>query len=276
HEDGGILSGLMSRPQVCLSRDADSESVVASLVQGLLAEAESEKMITVYTWSHRPLDAFTVYGFRRRVTEGDVVLDLRLGPEALFRQFHETRRRNIRLATRNGVEVSMASTEEDIAGFYEVYSQWRHTERKEIHHNLSFEVFLNRYRYNKANYRFFLARHSGRIIAGVTARAYPSGLVEFANNSSLDEFLHLRPNDLLQWRIIEWACASGYSRYSLGGAHTFLRRFGGKVIPIYRYRLDRTFLRRHDLHEGLMDTGRSVLRKCPPPVEKAVRKLLGK
>lgn len=276
HEGNGTLSGLATRPQTCVAGDADPESVAASFAEGLLAEAGAEKVITVFTWSHRPLDGLTRYGFRRRVVEGDVVLDLSLGPEALFDQFRKSRRRDIRLAMRKGVEVSMASSEEDIAGFYEVYSQWRQTDRKEIHHNLSFEVFRDRYRARKANFKFFLARLSGRIIAGATIRAYPGGLVEYANNSSLDEFLPLCPNDLIQWKVVEWACASGHARYSLGGAHAFLRRFGGTVLPIYRYRLDRTFLRRHDLHESLTDTGRNVLQRCPRPVGKAVRGLLGK
>ncbi|MGH9360102.1 MAG: hypothetical protein ACRD1O_13135 [Terriglobia bacterium] len=53
-------------------------------------------MITVHMWSHSPLEALERYGFCRRGMEGDVVLDLKLGPEAIFRQFHEARRRNIR------------------------------------------------------------------------------------------------------------------------------------------------------------------------------------
>jgi CelD/BcsL family acetyltransferase involved in cellulose biosynthesis len=100
--------------------------------------------------------------------------------------------------------------------------------------------------------------------------------VEYSNNSSLDEFLPLKPNDRLLWNAIEWACREGFPRFSLGGAHRFLREFGGTITPVYRYRLDRTRLRRHDLRENLTDWGRAKLRQMPRPVEKAVRRLAGK
>lgn len=275
HEEGETLCGLMSRPQACIAADARHDQAVQALADGLIQEAGAEKTITVHAWEHSPLSALERYGFRQRRMEGDVVLDLSLGPDALFQQFHENRRRNIRLAIRKGVEVAEAASEEDMADFYQVYTRWRHTERKQIHHDVAFEVFLERFR-NPVNYRFFLARYGGKTIAGVNIRAYPGGLVEFANNSSLDEFLHLRPNDLIQWRIIQWACASGFRRYSLGGAHPFLRRFGGTIVPIHRYRLDRTFLHRRELREKFLENGRIIVKKLPKPVEMGIRRLMRK
>jgi len=117
---------------------------------------------------------------------------------------------------------------------------------------------------------------SGQVVAGITLRFFPGGTVEYSSNSSLDAFLHLKPNDLLLWNAVEWACGEGFRRFSLGGAHRFLREFGGTVTPIYRYRLDRTFLRRHDLKENLMSWGRTKLRQMPAPLEIAVRKVAGK
>jgi hypothetical protein len=101
-------------------------------------------------------------------------------------------------------------------------------------------------------------------------------LFESAANSSLDQFIHVKPNDLLQWRGIQWACAQGLRRHSLGGAHEFLLRFGGTVVPILRYRMDRTLFLRHDLTDRLGATGRFLLRHSPPLVDQSVRKLLGK
>jgi hypothetical protein len=88
--------------------------------------------------------------------------------------------------------------------------------------------------------------------------------------------MHLKPNDLMQWRGIQWACAQGLRRHSLGGAHEFLLRFGGTVVPILRYRVDRTLFLRHDLKEGLDATGRFLLRHAPSGIDQTVRKLLGK
>jgi hypothetical protein len=91
----------------------------------------------------------------------------------------------------------------------------------------------------------------------------------------LDACAHLRPNDLLIWKTIEWGAAEGFRRYSLGGAHTFLRKTGGILTPTYRHRLDRTWLHRHNFGETIGDRGRETLRKVPV-IDKAIRWVLGK
>jgi len=65
--------------------------------------------------------------------------------------------------------------------------------------------------------------------------------------------LHLRPNDLLHWRAIEWACAEGLTKYGLGATSLFLRKFGGEVVPTTRHRLDRTLFRRHTVGDWVAD-----------------------
>jgi lipid II:glycine glycyltransferase (peptidoglycan interpeptide bridge formation enzyme) len=198
------------------------------------------------------------------------------GPEALFKQFHASRRKNIRYAIKNGVEVSQAKTVEDVETFYQIHLRWRQTERKTISTSqIPWEVFERRFQHPD-NFRFFLARHSGKVIAAITLRFCPGGLVEFSDHNSLDEYLHLKPNDLLQWKCIEWACGEGFRSCSLGGEHTFHRRFGGTVLPINRYRMDRTWLRRYDRHEAAMDRARVNFRKLPRPAQKVIRRILGK
>jgi GNAT acetyltransferase-like protein len=274
HEGEQLNCGQISRPQICIDRMAEPADVERALVEGLLAEAGSEPLLSVYSWAL--LDSFQQLGFRHRQLEGDVVLDLTLGPEALFRQFHASRRKNIRAAIRHGVEVSEAYAKEDLLEYYDVYLKWRETERKKIVGELlSLDSFMTG-RALTANSRLFVARYAGKIIAGIIVRFFRGGLLEFAGHSSLDEFLHLKPNDLLQWRVIEWACQEGFPRACLGGAHTFHARFGGTLVPIHRYRIDRTWIRWHDLREAVLDFGRDNVRRMPVPVERAVRRLLGK
>jgi hypothetical protein len=271
-----IVSGLQQRPQICVDTTADAIAAMSSLARGLLAEAGSAELVTVYSWSRMPMNEFESYGFRRRPFEGSVVLDLSKGPETLFKQLNKKRRTNIRFAIRNGVEVFQAISPQDVKIFYRIYLTWRQTERKTIEgEQILWPVFEQRFR-QRESFRFFLARHSGKVIAGITLRFAPGGLIEYSNNSSLDEFLHLRPNDLLVWNAIEWACSEGFRRFSLGGVHRFLREFGGECDSICRYRLDRTMFRRHDLRQAAVDMGRDSLRKLPRPVERTIRGLLGK
>jgi len=78
------------------------------------------------------------------------------------------------------------------------------------------------------------------------------------------------------WRGIEWACANAFSQFSMGANHRFLRHFGGTPTPIIRYRMDRSFLRRHDLKENVIALGGRIVRKMPDPAEVHIRKLLGR
>lgn len=273
HKDGQVLSGLQSRPQISA---IENHKALDGLAQGLMEEAGSKKLITVYTWKSLPLLGFERYDFHPRELEGDVVLDLQPGPEALFKELHASRRKNVRHGLRAGVEVFRAKTEEEAKSFYEVNVGWHHTKRKKIKSpQMPWDAFLERFRQND-NFAYMVARYSGKVIAGISLRVFPGGLVEFSNHSSLDEFLYLKPNEVLQWKCIEWACQQGFRRCSLGGAHTFHRRFGGRVVPILRYRLDRTFLHRHDRHESVLDLMRNGFRRLPLAIQNEVRRMTGR
>lgn len=268
-----IQCGQPSRPQL-LVETSDRTAPVNALTQGLLTEAGRAQVLSVYSWD--PLEALRSCGFRLRPMEGNVMLDLTLGTELLFKRLDKKRRNNIRFAVKNGLEVFEASTRDDVMAYYQIFCAWRHSSRKKIvAAETSLEMF-EKLQILKANRRLFLARHSGKIIAGISFRFFPGGLMEYAANVSRDQALCLKPNDLLVWKAIEWGCSEGIRRFSLGGAHRFLREFGGIVAPIYRYRLDRTWLRRYDLRESMSDWGREWLRKMPGPVEQKVRRVLGK
>jgi hypothetical protein len=63
---------------------------------------------------------------------------------------------------------------------------------------------------------------------------------------------------------------------SMGGSHRFLREFGGTAVPVLRYRLDRSWMRRHDRREQLTEFAGRMVKRLPERWEKAVRRLLGK
>ncbi|MGH9775049.1 MAG: GNAT family N-acetyltransferase [Candidatus Acidiferrales bacterium] len=271
HEDVRVECGMSTRPQICFDRKADLAGALDSLAAGLFVEAGSAQLISIYSWV--PLDPLVRHGFRRREMRGVVTLDLTLGKDELFKRFDLPRRNNIRRSAKKGVEVYQASTPEDIAAYYEVYKSWSDSK---AFHTRSFEEWRLASASTPANRRLFLARAAGKAIAGGVLRFCPRGLVEASENNSLHEFLHLKPNDLLQWKEIEWACDEGFPLYTLGAAGTFHRGFGEVVTPVFRYRLDRTLFRRHDLRENLSETATKAFQKLPPSVSNVARRLLGK
>jgi hypothetical protein len=274
HDGENLNCGLQSRPQICIDGTVERAQVERALATGFLQEADNESLLNVYSWTL--LDSFRSLGFRHRQLEGDIILDLTLGPDALFKRFHMTRRRNIRFAMKNGVEVSATVNPDDFREYYDVYVQWYGTQRKSIKGKpMSLETFLEA-RALTGNSCLFVARYNGRIVAGDIVRFFLGGLAEASANSSLDEFLHLKPNDLLLWTLIEWCCKQGLKHLSMGGAHPFLRHCGGTLVAIHRYRMDRTWLRRHDIQEAARDWGRYKLTHMPQPLGRTIRRLLGK
>jgi GNAT acetyltransferase-like protein len=274
HAGKEVISGLPARPQISLDKNIDPLLVSDCLAEGLLRESRSAQLVTVYAWKGTQLPGFERQRFRVRELEGDVVLDLRPGAKTLFERFRQHRRRDIRAAERNGIEVFQEETTEDLHAYWETYQAWRASQRKKIHHNRSFDM-IERVHHLRGNHRRFLARYQSKVIAGIGVRFFQGGLLEFANNCSREEFLDLFPNDLLVWRIIEWACENGFSTCSMGAAHPFLRKWGGTIIPICRYRLDRSLFRHHDLMDDMQNrVRRRFVDHVPAPIRASVASLL--
>jgi hypothetical protein len=270
HNGKNVSSGLPSRPQISVDTAQNSDATLETLLEGLLTEAASAELVNVYSWPSLQLSTFSARGFRSNELPGNVVLNLTLGADALFQQFSKDCRRNIRFAEKNGVEVSEAQNKQDIIDAYQVYCAWRDTARKTVVGDQNtFEVFEKAVNL-KNNRVLFLARVDGKIVAINRFRYCSGGLFESSGNSSLDEYTRLKPNNLLQWKGIQWACSHGLRRHSLGGSHPFLVRFGGTVVPIMQYRLDRTWLHRHELRSNVEKVGRRIARKLPPWVVKGL------
>ena len=255
HEGKHTVSGLSVRPQIAFRKGVDTARVADQLLAGILTEGANSELITVFAWS--PLARFSDKKFQVREEEGVVILDLSLTLDALRRNMAGTRKNAINFAIKHGVQVQQAEKEEEFREYYLIYEKWCLKKNNPVTpYALWREGFELR-----GNRRLFLASAEGKIIAGSVFRFTPGGIVEYAANSSLDEFLHLKPNDLLNWRAIEWAHAEGFQKYDLGGSHLFLRKSGGTLLPTYRHRLDRSFLRRHDLREFAEAHARRLVRK---------------
>jgi len=264
-----VQSGLSVRPQIAFSRSADRGLAMASLAAGLVSEAKGAKLVDLFVWSD--MESVVPPRFRRRQYEGVVMLDLSRGPDALFRRFSENKRTNIRKAIKYGVSVEPASTPEEISAYYAIYVDWSSRKGLPI---ASEEEFQQTFALT-GNRLLLLARHQGRIIAGLVIRYFVHGVMEYAANSSLDSALRLRPNDLLHWRAIEWGCREGIAKYSLGGTHLFLRKFGGEIVPTTRHRLDLSLFRRFAIGDWIVDQAQRARPLVPGRLTTLARSLRG-
>jgi hypothetical protein len=269
HRGDHVQSGLSVRPQVAFSRNADRTQAMRSLIAGLLEEAKSAKLVDLFVWSETAelIDA----RFHKRPYEGVVMMDLAKDPEAIFRKFPTKRRTDIRRVIKSGVSVGPAETGHDLSEFYAIHRDWA---RRKGQPAIGEDEFRETFALT-GNRRLLLARYEGRVIAGVVHRFFPGGVMEYAANNSLDSALQLRPNDLLQWRAIEWGCTEGLTKYSLGGAHPFLRKFGGEVVTTTRCRVDLSIFRGYIVRDWLADTAKKARPFIPDRLATFARSLRG-
>jgi lipid II:glycine glycyltransferase (peptidoglycan interpeptide bridge formation enzyme) len=238
-----------------------------NVVDGLLVEAASAKLVDLFAWSD--LTTLVDARFRNKQYEGVVMLDLREGSEVLFRKFSENKRRNIKRAIKYGVSVEPANDPATVSAYYSVCVDWSRRKGLSIPAEDEFHQTMRL----TNNRLLLLARYEGKIIAGIVIRFFPHGLMEYAANSSLQNALHLRPNDLLHWRAIEWGCREGMTHYSLGGAHLFLRKFGGEIVSTTRHRLDLSIFRRFAIGDWIADQAERARPLIPGRLVTAARSL---
>lgn len=270
--DKRIMSGMFSRPQLAFPRKVNKKKAIAALASGLKELGSDSVLTEVYTWE--PVELH-LYGMRARQSSEEtsiVMLDLSTGVDAIFAGFSQTRRNEIRRAEKKKlIEVKELETDAELIELYQIYCGWNERKGNTPDSIEKMKIAAGQ----PENRRVLIAKADGRVIAGSFYRFCPGGVVEYAANFSLPEYQSLRPNDLIGWRAIQWACSAGFSHFSMGGAHMFLRRFGGEVVTTYRYRHDPSLFRLHDLREGF-ELGIGALQLLPDNLRSGVRRILAK
>jgi hypothetical protein len=270
-----INAGLAVRPQVAFAKNADEMAGAQTLFDGLMSVAgNGGELITLHSMTE--IKAFEELGFSSQRAEGPmevVVLDLAEGSEALFKDFSQTRRSDIRKALReNKMEIGPLETMDELKQLHDIHLGW--CEFKEIEPD-SFDAFKTAW--EQQDYlRILIAKTGDKVIAGSIFRFCDGGLVEYSANCSLPEFQGLRPNDVIVWKAIEWASENNFSYFSMGGSHLFLRRFGGSIWRSYQYRIDLTLFKKHLAKEAISNAAIKAYQSLSPSARKKIKKVLGR
>ena len=273
--NGEMTSGLFSRPQMVFRDGADRHAAAEALLAGIeTLQGDAGVLSIIYSWDEIPL--FANHGMQISQSNEEtsiVVLDLTQGAEAIFAGFSQTRRNEIRRAIKqNAVELKELETEEELAELYQIYRDWNERKGNAPDSFEKMQIAAGR----RENRRIFIAKSEGKIIAGSFYRFCPGGMVEYAANFSMPEYQRLRPNDLIGWHAIQWACETDCKYFSMGGSHLFLRRFGGEVWTTYRYKRDQRSLSLNGLKENAREIGSAAFRRLPANVRAGVRRVLAR
>jgi Acetyltransferase (GNAT) domain len=272
-ENGRIISGLFSRPQMVFRTGTDVERAFAELVEGVKCVGGVRPEITeMHSWVQVPGTA--PEGMHQRQSNEEtsvVVLDLSLGTDNIFAGFSQTRRNEIRRATKQGaVEIKEMETDNELVELYSIYCDWNERKGNRPDSFEKLEIAAGQ----RANRRIFIAKADKKVVAGSFYRFCPGGMVEYAANFSMPEHQRLRPNDLIGWHAIRWAVDSSCRYFSMGGSHLFLRRFGGETWTTYQYRNDSRSLGLSTIKENVRDLSSAAFKRLPTAVKAGVRRVL--
>ncbi|GAC1430650.1 MAG: hypothetical protein NVSMB65_04170 [Chloroflexota bacterium] len=144
-----------------------------------------------------------------------IVVDLRPPPDDLAALQKPKTRYNTRLAGRRGVVVTEATTTEEVRAWCELMAI---TAARDSFTAYSSDYYLDAWQSLRAAARgaLFLARHEGRLLAGILVSVFgPEAVYLFGASGNDDR--HLMPNNLLQWEAMLWARARGATRYDMWG-----------------------------------------------------------
>jgi len=208
-----------------------------------------------------------------------IVVDLTPSPEEIAaRQKHKTRY-NTRLSARRGVVVAQAEDEDEVRAWCDLMAV---TAARDSFAAYPAEYYLEAWRAFHAAGRgtLFLARHEGRLLAGILVTVFGREAI-YLYGASGNEERRLMPNNLLQWEALLWARDRGAQSFDmwgipdtaapdepLRGVARFKEGWGGQVVR-YAGAFDRVY---HPLLYRLHTRALPAARRLPSRARALLRR----
>jgi len=167
-----------------------------------------------------------------------VVLSLNLPSDAdrLWRQLDKDVRNQVRRAERCGLSIDAGGTA-NLADFYAVLASRMRDLGSPVHAVGFLRAVADEFG-DRA--RIILVRKGQTTVGGLMALAFKDALV-VPWSACLKEYFSLRPNMLLYWEAIRFACQQGFRRFDFGrsttgsGTYHFKRQWGAVEEPLFWY-----------------------------------------
>jgi hypothetical protein len=228
---------------VLSSTSGDKSDILKSMLSSLEHFGVSNhimrmKIMWPSKWGYT--DIFSKLGYENVGTNIIFTVDLSNGAEDLWKRIYGNKRRNIKKAISNGVEFIETSSFEDIDKFYNLLLDVAARDNF-VPAPLSYFQTIWKSRSQKDKTKIFLARWKDNNISSVFATIHAKTIyaLGFGYNSAN---LEVRPNDFLHWKIMEWGCKQGFSKYHMGEVHPeqgvwrWKREWNGDQDPVYVFR----------------------------------------
>ena len=207
-------------------------------------------------------------------------VDLNSNEDELFSKLKGNTKRNIKKAQKKNIEIKLQNSLDSMKQFFKLNCM---TRKKHGLPPQPFSFFKKLYRNVISKKKGFvaLAYSKKKVIAGAVFLHFNKKAV-YKYGASDENFLNLRPNNLIMWEAIKHYAKEGYSNFSFGitemenhGLLQFKRGWGGteSSINYYRYSVkDEEFIK----DSFRAKTSYSIFKRMPSPVLNLAGKILYK
>jgi CelD/BcsL family acetyltransferase involved in cellulose biosynthesis len=170
-------------------------------------------------------------------------LDLKSDLAILWSRLHDSSKRAIKKAEREGVMIRAASRKQELRAFFDLHLRVRKYKYRLLAQPYHFFEQIWQQFIEKGNGLLLLAIHQGELIGGTLLLVWKSTLY-YKFNASAPEKLSHRPNDMLIWEGMKIGKARGYTCLDFGlsdevqeGLVRFKRKFASeeKAISFVQY-----------------------------------------
>lgn len=141
------------------------------------------------------------------------IIDFSNGIEKLWKSIAHNKRRNIRKAGKKGVEIYQSHDYEDFMIFYSMLEEAKKRGDFSIYPFSWYDACWKLY--PRDLLRIFLAGWRDKLVSSVFTVSH-GDTVYALGAGSLKEGWKARPNDIMHWKVMEWASQNGYNKYHMG------------------------------------------------------------
>ncbi len=174
----------------------------------------------------------------------DILFDLKLGVDNLWKDIHPTRRKQINRGVKREIETKIKDdlNLEELSACYQILKQV-YTDVKLPFPNFDFFKNAQRLLCSIGYLKTVLAIHKHEIIGFRFFLCYKGLLYDWYAGSLVSHY-DKYPNDILPWEIIKWGAENNYNTFDFGGAgkpnkpygvRDYKKKFGGEFVNFGRY-----------------------------------------
>jgi hypothetical protein len=247
-EPVGIIQGIYSsyfgfgmdlkvmRGPVTLVGDKRSSEITGKLLEALENYCKRNRVIhgQIFVPEAWQVDeVFKKYGYTLAEKMSEYTINLGRDANLLWKRIDHNKRRNIKRAMDAGVKVIESHNHEDLPVFYSLFENAAERHSFQTNPLSYFEAIWKTWPPELS--RVFLANWDGKSVSGVFVAAHGKTVYGLAAGS-LIEASKVRPNDIMHWKVMEWAIKNGFSAYQIGLISEPLPVEGSKDWGIWRWK----------------------------------------